>query len=461
MARDFHEWILLPVRWSATFAVTGPRIWWHLFTDSKTSAISTVVVQTLGTLLSAVAARSLGEIAYGRLAALSTCVNWFTVIYGFPTAALVARFIADGRRDGVPFERKCAAAFWLGLGFAVTAAAGSIAFLPWGLPYYGLDGLWGSGVMFSLTYITSMPIAFCLFLLQSFRRLKLWALLNIANSFSFLAGVLIVSLAAPPLTLNGYFGAILAANTVMGGISAWLCVRLLGKRNLRYPDFSVAGAVLRAGRGGWVASLFANMSLLGVNTMIVRFCGKTELGYYQLVTTLGAWVYNAIISVAAPALAEWSRTAAAGHYRSLRRDFRFRQMGTASLAILAAAAVLPFASDLLVGIYGETYRSGAALLRLSVVGWIALGAGCWYNYLFTAVRHPGRVMLPNVVWGTVQVAAGYVFMKWVAQDAMRAMWAYVLAYLAWVAVYEIVYQRTWRKPDLLSTAAATRGPRPA
>lgn len=455
MTLDYQQWVLLPVRWSAAVLWSGPRVWWRLFTDSKTSAVSTVLVQTLATALAAVAAQCLGEVDYGRLAALSTCVNWFTVIYGYPTAALVARFVADGRRDGQPFERKCAACFWMGMGFATLAAAASISFLPWGLRYYGIEGLGRAGVMYSLTYLTSGPIGYCLFLLQSFGRMKLWAVLSIANTLSFLACVGGLALVAPPLTLNGYFGGVLAGNTLVGLMSVAICVRLLGWRNLLRPDFSVAGAVLRAGRGGWVASIFANMSTQGVNTMIVRMVGKTELGYYQLVNTIGVWVYNVVISVTAPALADWSEIASDGRYWSLRRNFRFRQFGTASLAVLAGATAFILAPELLAWIYGETYRAGAPLLRLSVVSWIALGLGCWYWYAFTATGHPGRVMMPNVVWGTLQLSLAYVCMSWVAPDAYGAMIAYVLAYIGWVATYEVVYQRTWRKLGVQPPAAET------
>jgi len=453
MAIDFQEWILLPVRWSVTVVFSGPRIWWRLFTDSKTSAVSTVLMQTIGILLAMAAARFLGEVKYGDMAALSTCVNWFTVIYGFPTAALIARFVADGRRDDKPFERKCAASFWLGMGFATVAALASIAFLPFGLPYYGVDGMWLSGFMFSLTYLSSFPISYCLFLLQSFGRMKLWAALSVANSASFLVCVVFMVLVFPPLTIDRYFGSILTGNVVVGLTSVAICIRLLGFGNLLHPDFSVTRAILRAGRGGWVASIFANTSLLGLNTMIVRLVGKTELGYYQLVNTIGTWVYNVVVSVTIPALADWSETASDGRYWSLRRNFRFRQLGTASLSIFAGTIAFVFAPDILGLIYGEAYRSGAGLLRLSVVSWVTLGLGCWYWYVFTAVGYPGRVMLPNVVWGTLQLVVGYVFMTWITPDAYGAMMAYVVAYIGWVAMYEIVYQRTWRKLGIHPVAA--------
>jgi len=442
MRSDFQQWVLLPVRWGSSFLINGPRIWWRLFTDSKTSAISTIFVQTISVVFTAVIARWLGSVEYGKSTALATYVNLFTLIYSYPLMALIAKFIAEGKQQNKPFERKCAMSFWLYLLAGLIAASLSILFLPWGLSFYNLQGLHLPGILYALTYISSTPIAFCLFLLQAMGRVKLWSFLNIINAVSALIVTAIIISFTNTLTLLRYFEIIIITNIAAGIFSFLLILKLLGYRNIFSPDFKVTKEIIKAGFGGWIAILCAYTAIFGVSTMVAKFADNTRLGYYQIITNIGTWVYNVIISVTIPALSTWSKLAAEKYYTSLRRNFRLCQFATTSLAVIAAIVTFIFAPEILTALYGQEYRTNYWLLRINTIAWIMLGFGGWYWIFFSSIGKPWLVMMPNVVWGTLQITTCYCLMKLFNYDIYGAMIAHALSYICWAITYEVVFERT-------------------
>jgi len=367
------------------------------------------------------------------------------VIYSYPVVSLMAKFVAEGRRNNKPFERKCAMSFWMGMTFGCTAAILSMVFLPAGLSFYDVRDLGISGILYSLTYISSAPIGFCLYLLQAMGRVKLWALLSILNTASSLLILTASMYINPEMTVLKYFEIVLLGNALIGFTALMLSVRILGLKNIISPDYGVIREIFKAGLGGWIAVLCSYVALQGVNTMIAKWAGKTELGYYQLVATIAAWVYNVIVSVTVPALSAWSEIAAERRYSSLRRNFRFRQLGTASLAVIAAVIAFVFAPDILAKLYGEEYRSSYRLLQINVVAWITLGFAGWYYLMFSALGRPGLVMMPNVIWGFVQIVICYFLMKWFNLGAYGAMAAHSIAYICWALTYEVVFRKLWKE----------------
>lgn len=433
---------------------TGPRVWWRLFDDSKSSAFASVAVQTLAMIMTAAVARLLGEVEFGQLATLSTCIGWFAIISAYPSMTLIPRFVAHRTQEGLSASRQCASGFWLAIGFSSLATAAAVAFLPAGLAFYRVTELGRAGVMLSLQILAGSPMGVCLYLLQAHGRLRLWAVLNVWAAVLPLLAAAAAWRLLQPLTIERYVAAILAATALNGAVAVVMIVRVLGARALRRPDPRVIRPLLKAGLGGWVAGLCANFGSLGIGTMIAKAVGKTELGHYQLVLTIGAWVFAVVMSVTVPALSAWSADVARGRLRKLERSFRLRQAATGSLGALFALAAIAGAPRILALLYGPGYESTASLLRIGAVSWLALGLGCWYWIAFTALGHPGRIMLPNVAWGSLQLVIAWLLMTLTPLGVRGALVAYVVAYFCWLAVYELVLRRSLREARAIGPTRA-------
>ena len=435
-------WLFAPARWALWLLGPGPRIWWMLFDDSRWSALASVAIQTLGTILTAVAARLLGQVGYGELATLTTCAGWFGIIASYPTSGLIAQFRAEGLKTGEPYARRCATGLFLSLGFGATGMLVGLALLRPALRYYHMSNLFWPGALLCIMLPLAVPGGYSLYLLQSFGRIALWSWMNLLFAVIPIGMLLVAAAWFSPLTVSSYVFAMLAANALTAILGLALSARTLSIGNLLRPDFSAARRMLQAGLGGFIASVSTSFAVLAVNTLIAKSAGRTALGRYQLVTAISGWVYAVVVSVSVPALSKWSGLAAEWRVRALRRSLRMRQSGTGALSILAAALAVAFAPSILQVLYGAEYAQDALLLRLSVPAWIALGFGAWYWIAFTAMGHPGRVMSANVVWGGVQVATAWALIRWARMGAHGAMIAYAVAYVGWLATYEFVFRRT-------------------
>lgn len=452
MENRIITWLFTPARWTLWMLWPGPRIWWHLFDDSKRSAVASVVVQSFGTFLTAVTARLLGADQYGQLAILSTCIGWFGIIASYPTLGLMARIMADGKASHQPYERRCATGLFLAMGFGLIAMLVGLCLLGIGLRYYGVRQLFWPGVLLCLTFPLATPSSFCVYLLQVSGRLTLWAILTLLFGFIPIGSLLVANLLKSPLTIADCITATFIATVINAMIGAAICVRLLSARNLQHPDFSLAGRMLHAGLGGFVATLACTFSNLSVATMIAKYVGSTALGHYQLVATISGWVYAVVISVSVPTLSRWAALAAQARLQAMVRSLRFRQSGTGALSIIAAILVLFFAPQILHFLYGPSFRSSATLLRLATPAWVALGFGAWYWIAFTAMGHPGRVMGSNIAWGMTQISLAWLLMAFTSLGIYGAMLAYVAAYCAWLFTYEAIFTnsiRAARYPDNL------------
>ena len=452
-ANDYQYWVMMPVRWSWSLVAQGPRVWWRLFNDSRLSAVANVTVQTLVTVITAMAVRAMDDVEYGRSATLGTYVNWFGFVAGFPVMALIPRFIAEGRKQEQPFERKVATTFWMGLFAGLLAFLAAMGFMGVGTRFYGLAGVGRPVLWYALTYVVCLPYAHAQYFLQCSGRMRAWSVLNLLIYLAPLLSLWVGSLIQRPLSMEGYYLTVLVGYSISGLVGLGMILRYLGWRNLLTPDWSVVRDVLWAGRGGWVATVFVSLSGLAVSTLIVKLVGKTELGYYQMIVALGGWVQTVIVSVTVPAIARWSQVAAEGRFRPLLRDYRLRQLSTASIAFLLSGVVLLSAPWILAWLYGEAYRPLAPLLRVGVLMWVTMGAGAWYWHLFAALGHPGRVMLANVTYGAVQVVIAWILMAYFKVGVMGAMVAYVTASACWLIVYEVVFRQLWRQVAARPTRA--------
>jgi O-antigen/teichoic acid export membrane protein len=439
------HWLFAPARWALWLLGPGPRIWWVLFDDSKLSAVASLTLQTMGAILTALTARMLGQTNYGELVTLTTTTAWFGIVASYPTSSLVAHFRAEGLKSREAYERRCATGLWMSLGFGSVAMIAGLFLLKPFLRYYQVETLFWPGVMLCVALPLAAPGAYCLYLLQSFGRIALWSWINLAVAGIPIAALLVAATAFGPLTVAAYVVSFLTANTLTALLGLIVSARILGWRHLVHPDFSAALRMLQAGLGGFIAGASVTFAILAVNTLIAKCVSRVALGHYQLMTTIGGWVYAVVVSVSVPALSKWSMLAAEGRLQPLRRSIRLRQSGTGALASLAAALALVFAPTILQLIYGAAYRQEALLLRLSLPAWIALGFGSWYWIALTAMGHPGRVMSSNIVWGSVQFALAWVLIRWARLGSHGAMVAYAMAYLAWLATYEIVVRRTLRE----------------
>lgn len=441
---QWSGWLFVPARWALWLIGPGPRIWWLLFDDSKSSAVASVLIQTLAAVLTAVTARLLGQVNYGELATLTTCTGWFGIIAAYPASSLVARIRAERMAAGAPYARPCAAGMALAFGFGTVAMLVAFALLPWALARYHLSHQLQPALLLCAAIPLAAPGAHGLYLLQCFGRVRRWAWMNVAfGSMPIL--VLLAVAAHGPLTITGYAGAILGANMITAVLGLTLASDVLGRAALFRPEFSVVGRMLKAGVGGFTAMLCANLALLGVNTLIAVHVGRTALGHYQVVATLGAWICSVVQCVGVPALSAWAVVAAQGRLKALRRSLRLRQSGTGALAVLAGTLASVFAPSLLGLIYGPEYRENALLVRLAAPAWAAIGFACWYWIALTALGHPGRVMHSNIVWGSIHLGLAWFLIRFVGLGTTGAMIAYSAAYFAWAATYEIVFRRTLRE----------------
>jgi O-antigen/teichoic acid export membrane protein len=244
-----------------------------------------------------------------------------------------------------------------------------------------------------------------------------------------------------PLDVTDCVAASVASSVLNAGAGLLISLRLLTPAHAFRPDRTVVPRILRQGLGGWVAVLCATFASLIVATLLSRRVGSTALGHYQLVLTIGAWVYAVISSVNVPVLSLWAALASQGRLRGLRRNLRVHQMATASLSLLAAVAAVAAAPQILDLLYGSAYRENATVLRIAAVAWVSLGFGCWYWISFTALGHPGWVMVPNIVWGAVQVVSAWALIRWFSLGIAGAIAAYAIAYVCWCLSYEVIFRR--------------------
>jgi len=450
-----NKWLFEPFRWGIWVVDPGPRMWWRLFVDSKATAVSSVLAPSLGTLLTALIARLLGSEQYGRLATLTVYTGWFGVIASYPTASLVASFIAEGRQQGTPYRRKCATGLILALALGLAATLAALLLLPRGLAYYQVPEQRLAGIMLCFSFVLAPPSSFCLVLLQAMGRLRLWAALNVFFYVVLMGCVALAGWLIRPFSIEVYLAAVTIAGVINAVTGLLTCVRVLTLHDLLRPDLSVIRPQAREGFGGWVASLANTLGAMGLNTLIVKCAGRTELGFYQLAATVGAWVYSVVTSVTVPALPRWSALAARGGLSTVRRDMRLRQTATGSFQILLAILVLFFAPQILTALYGPDYRACVTLLSVSVGYWIAIGFGCWYWTALTAMGHPGMVMLPNVIWCALALTTTWVLISLTPIGAVAAMVGQVVGHVGWVLSYEVMFRKSIR---LETTAGVLEGP---
>jgi len=443
--RGGSSWFYQPFRLGFWIVSPGPRMWWRLFTYSRRTALSSLVAPSLGTLLTAVTARLLGSEEYGGLATVATFVGWFNILAAFPAAGLVPNLIATGTHAQQPYERRCAAALLLTIVLGVAAAGIAIILTPLGLRLYQIEHLRAVAYLLCLGFIFTPPAIFALLILQATGRLKAWALLNVIFYVVLITCVGVAALVVRPFSMRAYAIALTISGTINTLTGLVIDVRILGWRNLVRPDFSIVPRVIREGWGGWVAVVCNVLAAVGVSTMIIKQVGRTELGYYQLVATVGVWVTTVIGSVSVPALSAWSTTAARGSYRRLMRELRMRQLATTSLHILAAVIALVFGREILHALYGEMADHCMTLLYMSTIYWIAVGFACWYWIALTAMGHPGMVMIPNVIWAIIFPGVTWILCRTTDMGAASAMAGQAVAHIAWAAAYEVIFWRLMHK----------------
>lgn len=424
--------------------VSGPAIWLRLFLNSRATAMASVAAQGLTTLLAALGARLLGSEAYGTYSTLMTCAGWLSIVASYPVTALVAKLVADSRQANQPFEDLCTAALYLVLGICTLAAVLAPFLIPTILPLYRVKDDNNIALVASIWVVSSAFSNAVLSLLQSIGRLRLWSILFTVFA---LTPIAFVSTAAAlhPLNLNEYVWAIALAGGANSLCGAGVSIYLLSPRAFARPRFSVLRRLVRAGLGPWLASTSNMIAYLMVNTIIVLHIGQVELGYYHLVSTLGGLVFTVGVSVRVPSLYQWAKMTAEGRLYSLRRDFRVGQWATTSAFAWVAAGAFIFAPQILELFYGEEFRAAASLLRIASISWVVAGFGAWYYTCFSAMGHPGLVIVPNIFFGGLRLAITWVLVAAVGAGIHGALIAVVIAHAVWAAAYELFFRRLFRR----------------
>lgn len=459
--QDVAAWLYAPFRWGWWVINVGPRIWWRLALVSKESAAASVVVPTLGFALTAAVARLLGDEQYGRFATVSTYIAWFAMIASYPAGALMPKFVAEGLHRGRSYQRQCATSLWFALALGVAAWVASSALLSVGLRYYGVSDLSGAAMLLSCVFVLGPVSTLNFFLLQSLGRMRLWSIMNVVFYVILLGCLGVAALAVRPLSVRAYVAASVIASAINATISLVFMAKALGPHNLLRPDAAAFLPLVRSGLGGWVAVLSNQLVAAGVSTLVVKHLGKTELGYYQLVCAVGSWVYTVIGAVTVPALSEWAVLASQHRFQRLRRDLRLRQLATGSLTILAAVPVLIFGPEIISIVYGESYKACAGMLRLSVLYWVFVGFGSWYWISFSAMGHPGRVMLPNVAYSIVMMGTTWMLLTVVPIGMLAPVAGLAAGHFSWMAVYEVIFRRTLARESNRTHASAQQHNPPA
>jgi O-antigen/teichoic acid export membrane protein len=140
----------------------------------------------------------------------------------------------------------------------------------------------------------------------------------------------------------------------------------------------------------------------------------------------------------------------------MQRDLRLKMLATGSLEVLAAAVAVIFAPQILGLLYGEAYRAGAPMLRLAFIYWIASGFGCWYWIAFTAIGHPGLVMVPNILYAVVLVVVTLLLLSFTSLGVASAIVAQGMAHTAWFTSYEVLF-RARMKGEIAKAALPEAG----
>ncbi len=429
--------ILSLTRW-----IYGPFVeWWELVRRSWHSAFVTVASQSLAIATVALASRGLGAEAYGHIVAIAAYYGWFSLISVYTTHALIPRLMADPDLDLAAKRGACAMSFWLTACLTLVAAVLALAALPVGArwfnigPFQDVAGLYA--IVFAISYLNTVILN----LHQAAGWLRQWSLIGLLAGGLPVLLILGYRLIQNTLNPRAYMLLLIAAGLTTTCTALILLARNLGGwRNLK-PDLRVAGPLLRAGRGPWVANFSAVLATFGLSSLIAGRLTKTELAHYDVVLQLHFWATTVGLCVSVPAMADFSRLASARDYAGLVAIVRRRQISTGVVLGTAAVVAFIFARPLLVALYGPEYADGAPLLRILVFSWVSNGLGGWYWFCMFAIGQTWRVAPANIMFGVPTFIISLILLTVTPLGAAGAVIARVIGITLWFVTYEVSFRR--------------------
>lgn len=246
---------------------------------------------------------------------------------------------------------------------------------------------------------------------------------------SMLVALCFVALWAAGLRLDLHLAVatVVGVAAAVGILSAWLLASKLRGLGIEKAGGVKLGALSRAGMPLLFASLSTVVLLHGDMWILGAFLADRELAVYAVATRMVKLVAMALIvtnEVLAPIIAELD---VMQRRETLERALR----GTATLSsVPAVGVVLVFllsGEDVLGGLFGEHYRSGAAVL-----GWLSMGhlvvaltGSCGYTLVMTGY---GKVLMMIAVGASaVMVVGGVIVVPYFGVEGMAAVVAVSIA----------------------------------
>ncbi len=416
--------------------LSGYAEWLSLFRRSWHSAVVSIASQSLATVTVALASRGLGAQGYGEVAAIAAYYGWFSLISSYSTHALLPRLVADPDATPEARGRACATTFWLTLALTLASLALAVPLLPLGLRQLNLEALQAEAMLYALLVIVGQANGILLTISQAAGWLRQW------SAVGFLGGLLPVAALAGYQAIGGslapmtYLQLSLACSLITTAFAFALFRRAVGSWRYLRPDPALAKPMLKAGRGPWIASASNVLASFGTSTLIAAHLAKSELGHYEAVLALHAWVNTVGLSVAVPALADWARSAERRDYAAMRADIRRRQLSTAVVMGTAAVIAFVFAEPVLHVLFGPEFVPAAPVLRILTLSWVGNGLGGWYWYFMFAAGEPWRVAPSNIAYGVPGFAIAFVLLTFTSLGIAGAAIARVAGLFLWVIVYE-------------------------
>lgn len=407
--------------------------------------ISALLSQGLFALVAIKLPQMLGKEGFGEYQTVLAAMQWPLIVAVFPVALVLPKYLSQTTGDRPVQQLYFGSSMVVRLISTVVALAVLLGAATVLSRLYRLESLRWEMLLIGLGMVLFHPLAMhFLSALQGHGRPRLWAAVNVAGvvgvvSLILLGGSLykhygLMGLAVPALVCWVPF-------CIVSGVALW---RVQGYLVTFRASRSAVWRMIRDA----TPLLLATTGFLGAKSVVISFLvnslddGKVQVGYFELAATQFFMLFVVVSTgVSIPLLPDWSRLYEKGQYRTLFRHFDGALVVLVAVGCALAAVVWVEAEWIVLGLWGESFRAFIPVLKVSVLWWPLYMIGFSFYLLGIAMGRTMKVMWANCMHGVVLVVVGW----FLAPDGARGMvWAFLIGYVVWTALYTFLGVRDLR-----------------